>query len=84
MKRFLLTLALVVIVFTSLSITSEAASKKYKKPNPELDYTERSPYQGLLLDSLRDDTEETVTVYDDNGNVISIKYIDIVNQNNNY
>lgn len=83
MKKTIISLVLIVLIFTSMSITSEAAGK-YRKPRPELDYTERSPYQGLLLDSLRDDNEEAITVYDDNGNVISLDYIDIVNQNNNY
>lgn len=83
MKKTIVSLVLMVLIFTSMSITSEAAGK-YRKPRPELDYTERSPYQGMLLDTLRDDTDEKVTVYDDNGNVISLDYIDMVNQNSNY
>lgn len=85
MKKLVFSIVISILVFMSVSTTSMAAGKKSVLPRPELDYTERSPYHGMLLDSLRDDTSEKVTVvYDDYGNVISLEYLDVVNQNNNY
>lgn len=52
--------------------------------DPELDYTERSAYNGLIEDCLIDDVEEDVTFYDEDGNVVSFDYIDMVHQTNEY